>query len=221
MAAIAGFSAAVYAARATTTETNMATTNVAGLVYRITDHTDRLLDPTVAVVVKDDGGTVSAGDIDRIDYFSGVVEFASGYSVTGAITIDADVITLEAVAEAREFTFSSDRDVIDKTVFGDESREYLAGLGDVSGTIGHLDAVEEVDSVTFLGALQEGDDLVIKIYLDSDDTNGDMLAARCKILNDTTDVSVEDLVTASFAWQATSTTSVEGYDATFHEGPQT
>lgn len=221
MAAIAGYSAAVYAARGTTSATNEATTNVSGKIYRITAAANRLIDPTVAVVVKDNGSTVSSGDIDRIDYFSGVVEFDSGYTITGSVTLDYDRIDREAVAEAREISFDLSREMSDKTVFaGDGFRKYLSGLGDVTGTVGHLDFAETVDSVTFLAALEAGDDLVVSFYPDGGSTNGALFAARCKLLSDSHEIAVEDLATATIAWQATGTVSVEGYDATYHAGSQ-
>ncbi len=101
---------------ASTPETAMATTAiVADAVYQITTYANRLLDYNNPVVVEDGGTPVLASDIESIDYLHGIIRFVSGYTATGAITVDAYVFALTQLAGTKEFTLTMSAEAIDET----------------------------------------------------------------------------------------------------------
>ncbi len=87
----AGYLATVKKGGTPTSTTAEACTLVSGKTYQINDTAKRVWDESVAPVVYD-GGVDHTSDVDSIDYLYGKVTFDSGYTVTGAVTVDVDYV---------------------------------------------------------------------------------------------------------------------------------
>lgn len=147
-----------------TAMTDEATTNVSGKIYRITASAKRLMDPATAVVVEDGGTPVDAEDILRIDYLDGTVEFQSGYTVGGSVTITGAYLTATQICTMNQFTLTQTADAVDKTNMCNVQtnggfREYEVGLKTVSLDLsGFFDATPD-----FHSALIAADTVLIDI----------------------------------------------------------
>lgn len=158
--ASAGYAAAVKVSGTSTSFTGEATTGLGDDVYQITDETKRVLDPTVAVVVKDDGVAIPAADV-TVDHLFGRVTLANPPS--GVVTVDGSYLPMLTVATAREASVSCSREIHDNTRFGapGAARTKQYGLKDFSGSIGVLeDTLTDHDSgagtLTLEGVLTSG-----------------------------------------------------------------
>lgn len=110
---------------------------VTGKTYQVTLAARRSFDPAAAITVYDGGTPVVAADIASIDYLFGRVTFAVGYTVSGAVTVDASYLPLSTIARASGFTLTQTTDSVDDTDFetaqaNDGHRVYKAGLKTVS-----------------------------------------------------------------------------------------
>jgi predicted secreted protein len=113
----AGYLEVISKSGTATAMTDEACSLVSGKIYRITAATKRVLDPATAVVVKDNAVAVNASNILRIDLLDGVVEFTSGYTVVGAITISGKYLPMSQIAKGRSFTLTQTAEPIDITDF--------------------------------------------------------------------------------------------------------
>lgn len=114
-----GFAGYIVDLRKSGTSTAMvaeATTQIgATKSYRITAGSKRIIDPYVAVVVKDNAVAVDADDIESIDYMAGIVTFDAGLTVTGPVTIDANYLPTAEIAGSRDFTLTMTSEAKDVT----------------------------------------------------------------------------------------------------------
>lgn len=149
----------------TTTGTTMATTAlVVNERYQITNAANRLLDYTQAVDVFDDGSPVDPADIESIDYLFGIVNFVSGYTATGAITVTAEYFSLTQLAGTKEFTLTMSAEAIDETTLpvaqgNDGHRVFGQGLKTVEFEASGLYAL----SNGFRAALIARDEIVLEV----------------------------------------------------------
>ena len=97
--ATAGNSAKLYRSGTSTSMTAEATTLVTGKTYRMTNAAKRMLDPSVAVTVDDGGVPIASANIESIDYLHGIIVLDSGYTPSGAITVDANYLPLSQIAD--------------------------------------------------------------------------------------------------------------------------
>lgn len=149
-AASPAFNAAVKVSGAAVATTGEATTFVSGKTYQITNTARRILDPSAAVTVKDNGVTVAAANIASIDYLFGQVTFVGGYTVTGPVTMDASYIPTATITEAKAAEFNFAGDLADVTSFDSAgSRRKLLALADISGSLMRLALpLDDLDPVT-------------------------------------------------------------------------
>lgn len=120
--------------------------NVAGLIYQIEDRDKCVWDRTVTPVVKDNGGTVSAANILYFNYLTGRLEFVSGYSVSGAITVDVDYRPMTTITYCRTADLTETSELEDITTFataatdiaasGLPSRKRAVVMNTCNGTVG-------------------------------------------------------------------------------------
>lgn len=97
----------------------------------------RVLNAAVALTFKDNGVTISAGDISSIDYLLGKVTFTG--SKTGPITVDGAYLPRLTLAESRSADLTLTADELDTTVFDSTGwRTSMQGLKKASGTIESL-----------------------------------------------------------------------------------
>lgn len=204
-----------------TAMTNEACTLVSGKIYRITSSTKRLMDPATAVVVKDNSVVVVAADIVRIDYLDGTVEFTSGHTVAGAITITAAYLTATQICSMNQFTLTQTADAVDKTNMCNVQsnggfREYEVGLKTVSLSLsGFFDA-----TAAFHDSLVASDTVLIEIGPDgvnksfargffkqsSDQQSGKVGALEEESVKYELYVPDVDLMEAPFKWYHVSST---------------
>lgn len=135
--AIAGHRSAVKTVGTSTAMTNEACTSISSTVYQITSTSRRVLDPTVAVTVNDNGSPVAAANV-TIDYLFGKVTRTGG-TFTGPVTVTANYLPLLDVAEVVAWSVSMSRTELDKTVMGNADKVFMLGLGSGEGTVEMLD----------------------------------------------------------------------------------
>lgn len=129
--ALAAHSSTVKIPGTSTAFTGGATTLVSGTTYQLNTAAQRVLDPAVAVTVKD-GGTPVA--VTSVDYLFGKVTLAS--APAGAVTVDANYLPLVSVAAVRDISIKTSATVLDKTTHDDGStRTRMRGLTDWEATL--------------------------------------------------------------------------------------
>lgn len=127
-----------------------------GKRYQVTNAARRIIDPAIAVVVKDNGVTVSAANILAIEHLFGIVEFQAAYSVTGPVTLDFSYLPTYQVAECNAGSFEMSRDLLDSSVYESQWRKKTPGLLDFAGTLKSLQ-IQLVDIDTVTGGTQSID----------------------------------------------------------------
>lgn len=147
-----------------TAMTDEAMSLVSGKTYQVTASTKRILDRSVAVVVKDNTVAVVKDNIENIDYLFGRVTFTSGYTVTGPVTITNAYFTTSVIAKGRSFTLTQQAEAIQTTTFEDAQANggyhtFSYGLKDVSLEISGVFAAAN----DFQQAVADRDELIIEI----------------------------------------------------------
>jgi hypothetical protein len=141
-----GFNCTIKITGTSTAFTGQACTNTTGKTYQL-PAAYRILDPDTTPTVYDNAAPVSANDIESFDYLLGKVTFDSGYTVTGAVTMDGDYYPTWTGAEGRSFDFQRMREMLETTIMGQSYRSRMAGLMDASLTVESLDIGDtDVDS---------------------------------------------------------------------------
>lgn len=105
---------------------------VAGTTYQVTNSAKRILDPGVAVTVKD-GGVAIAADQVTIDYLFG--KFTLSGAPGGAVTVDASYIPPVTLAECSSFEVEGSANLLPDSVFGDTFVGRTAGLKTAKATV--------------------------------------------------------------------------------------
>lgn len=142
MASSAGYGSVVKMQGASNVITGEATSYLSGSgstkVYQITTAAHRVLNPGVAVVVKDGVSTVASTDY-TIDYLFGKIRFTA-HAVVGAITLDGAWLTMWEITTAAGFTLDDGYQLLDTTPFNSTGdKTCILGERDASGTITHFD----------------------------------------------------------------------------------
>jgi len=145
----AAWQAAVRVSGAAVAATGEATTFLGGRRYQVTNTGRRIIDPAVAVVVRDNGTPVAAANILAIDFLFGVVEFQAAYTVTGPVTLDFSWLPTYQVGECRSGSFGLNAELVDASVFETQWRKRQPTLLDFEGTLQSLQLpVVDIDTVT-------------------------------------------------------------------------
>lgn len=220
--AAAGYASHIYKEGTPTAMVGEALSLVTGKTYRITNRAKRLLDPTVAITVYDNASPVAASNIETIDLLLGKVTFVSGYTVVGAVTMDATYIPLTLVTTVRSFSFDTDAGLAENTTFvgsadpayGYKTRQPTIGDYSLSFTLW--------DDVTaeFAANVSAGDRLVFVIGPGNDPLASDVEHFRARVIFESFGKSAEvgGLVEDSYSAQGSATTSVDGYGVAYSEG---
>jgi hypothetical protein len=208
--ATAGYSAKLYRSGTSTAMTAEATTLVTGKTYRITNAAKRMLDPAVAVVVDDGGSPVSASDILSIDYLHGLVTFDPSYTVSGAITFDANYLPLSQIADVYNASFSTSVMMLDDTVYEDTTVSRKAGLKDLSGSFSAYD-----EAATAISSLMAAGTVLYLTWMQTGSATADHLRARVLLESEDASVAVDGLVETTYNVVGASTKSVEGRDVSW------
>lgn len=208
--ATAGYSAKLYRSGTSTSMTAEATTLVTGKTYRITNAAKRMLDPAIAVVVDDGGSPVSASDILSIDYLHGLVTFDPSYTVSGAITFDANYLPLSQIADVYNASFSTSVMMLDDTVYEDTTVSRKAGLKDLSGSFSAYD-----EAATAISSLMAAGTVLYLTWMQTGSATADHLRARVLLESEDASVAVDGLVETTYNVVGASTKSVEGRDVSW------
>lgn len=133
----AGYVAKIYKSGTPTALNDEPMSLVSGKTYQVTDTAKRCFDRNTAITFEDNGSPVSANDIAEIDWLFGRVTFATGYTVTGPVTVTGNYLPLTQVARANAFTLTQTANPIDDTDFetaqGNQGhRTFIYGLKTVS-----------------------------------------------------------------------------------------
>jgi hypothetical protein len=157
--------------------TDEATTNTGNISYRITNATKRVWASGVSVVVKAAGTPVNpALDPYTINRLAGTVVFDSADAGRGAVTVSGSYLPLTTVGDAKTFSYGLSLGTIPANVFGDTAVASIAGLVDVSGTVGKFtgdsyftDALLAAEAVVLEFATSgAGPDMRARAVLDAD-----------------------------------------------------
>ena len=145
----AAWQAAVRVTGAAVAATGEATTFLGGKRYQVTNTGRRIIEPAVAVVVRDNGIAVAAANILSIDFLFGIVEFQAAYTVTGPVTLDFSWLPTYQVGECRSGTLTINAELVDASVFESQWRQRQPTLVDVEGSLQSLRLpVVDIDTVT-------------------------------------------------------------------------
>lgn len=114
----AGYVAKILQQGSTTGFTGEATTQIgSSKSYQITNAAKQIFDPSVAVVVYDNGVDHTA-DVVSINYLFGTVTFNAGYSVTGPVTLHSgSYFPKTALGTANSYTLTQTADAVETTDF--------------------------------------------------------------------------------------------------------
>lgn len=145
--ATAAWQAQVKVSGTSTAMTGEATTSLGGGQYQVTNAAKRVIDPTAAITVKDGGSTVSSS-LYSVDKLFGIVTF-SGYTATGAVTIDSSYLPTAAVGECKGVTITVNADLADASVLESQAKKRATTLLDWSGKLDRLALpLDDLDSGT-------------------------------------------------------------------------
>lgn len=135
--ALAGYATTLKVAGTAVPVVNEASTGLGGGVWQVTNTARRIWEPSAAVTVKDAAVTVAA-NLWSFDYLFGKVTF-TGYTPSGAVTVDGSYLPTGPVAEVRSFNLSIKPNILDRTTFDSGGvKQKLSGLGDASGSFEFL-----------------------------------------------------------------------------------
>lgn len=149
----AGYVASIKAAGPSVAMVDEPMQQVAGNLYEVVDVVKNAFDYTKPFAVKDNGVVVADADIETVDYLFGRVTFATGYVVTGPVTVDGEYVPLVEVSRANSFTLTQTAETIDHTDYAIANsnngyRVFRPGLRTISLEMGGFydanDAVWEI-----------------------------------------------------------------------------
>lgn len=194
---------------------------VSGKTYKVTDTDKNVLDPATAVVVKDNGVTVGAANIEDINLLFGQVTFDAGYTVTGPVTVSGKYVPMLQIAEAVNCSHSASAEKHTTTVFTPGAvsapETSIHGRRMLTGSIESLDPNKaDIDaglSSRIIADVVRGETPVL--FEDADD----VLRAWVQLYGSEVSSSVEALVRGSFTFEAVIIESeTAGYEAGFDWG---
>lgn len=219
-----GYDVEIYISRLASTPTAVSggsATLVSGKTYRVAS-TNCIWDPDTAVVVYDNGSPVASGDIATLDYLHGSVTFASGYTVTGPVTIDYSYFTRTQIAYAKAGSFRCERDLLDTSRFDTAHRKRVAGLKTASGTISYIGFIGDSVTSNVNTEFEAGTEYVIEFWWRVTGSYATIepypRKARCFIESLAPQADVEGLVEDTISWQSTNYKATTGYDVNFSLG---
>jgi len=175
--------------------------------WQITNAAKRALDPETAVVVKDNGVTVSASDY-TLDRFFGRITFTS--AKTGPITISGKYLPLTPVAYSKSAQVKLARTMHDGTRLSDEFQRTIPGKRECTVTLGVTEPLftDLGDGRTLSDLLESGDPLLIEVVYGLESAH----ALRCwAVIGDASiDLSSTDLAGASLTFESHPIEAIDG-----------
>lgn len=112
----AGYVATIMKQGTPTSMTDEAMSLVSGKTYRVTNAAKRMFDRTASFTFKHNSGTsISASNIESIDYLYGRVTFISSFTPTGSVTVSGSYLPLAAVGKSTDYTLTQQANANDST----------------------------------------------------------------------------------------------------------
>lgn len=134
MAKLTGRKALVKVSGAALTLTGEATSDSgAHFVYQITNAAKRVLDPTAAITIKEDGTTTAAAY--TLNRLNGTVTFTIARGALVAVTVTGFYLPQSTAISCTEWTLTVDGTNADVSEFGDSWVERLSISKDASGSV--------------------------------------------------------------------------------------
>lgn len=164
MGSIASYNTILKKSGTATAFTGEAMTGTGAGPYQMNTAAKRVLDRTTVPTFYDDGTPIVAGDIASIDYMFGKVTFTG--AKTGPITVDGKYMPMTAIAQARGYSLSRARELLDDSAFeSDGYRTHTVGLKDISITIARNALADDVGNTwqEFMTLMAAGTPIVIEI----------------------------------------------------------
>jgi hypothetical protein len=145
--ALAGHTTRLKVSGAAVVVAGEATTNLGSNRYQITNTARRIIDPSVAPVVKDGGVAIPAANY-TFDYLFGIATLTAPPG--GAVTMDVSYLPVATIAEVKAFSFSAENGLVERTSFDSNgARQRMATLLDTSGSLQMLSSpLADIDPVT-------------------------------------------------------------------------
>ncbi len=112
MKGVVGYCAKIRQGGTAVSMTAEATTFVSGKTYQITATAKRIIDYFSTLTVFDNAVDHTA-DVVSVDYLNGLVTFASGYTVTGPVTVTGYYTPTSVIARAKSFDLTQNANAID------------------------------------------------------------------------------------------------------------
>lgn len=203
MAALAGWDAALFLTGTPTATVGEATTNTTGFTYRINDATKRIIDPRVAVTVKEDG-VVSVKTI-TIDYLHGLITFDS--APTTPVTVDYTYIPRARYGCPKSVNIQESREPLDRTCMKLDG-ETDAGVR--LRFLGLFDATVDMSYLEIMSAIVDGTDRIVKAMRDADTNDFFVIEVQIGTVKSwrafmvpsehSVDASVEDVINGTTTW---------------------
>jgi len=190
--ALQGHLVEILSASTGTAMTDEATTTADDTIYQITDSAKRIIDLNTAIVVED--STVTTTEKYTIDYLNGKITFDS-VDAGRAITVTGAYLTPTTVATADEYSFNGVSDVLEKTPFHVNYKEFESGLVTATITLGRFFVTDDL----FTDDILNGKYKIIVINVD--DTHS--IKAYGLLTSTGVDSPVEGLVKESMNYQVT------------------
>ena len=158
--ATAGYLATISVTGASTAMTNEPTTNTSGTSFQMDTAARRIVDPSVALVIKD-GGSAWGGTF-TFDYLNGIVTLSG--APTGSVTIDGAFLPARQISQAYELDVSLSASLPDSSLLGSEFTQRTRALGDITGSLTCYDTgTQTYTDVDLVGALTDGSTKVVDI----------------------------------------------------------
>lgn len=218
--AVPGYQCLVRRSGSSTAASAEACELVSGTTYRITAAAKRCVDPDVAWSVADGATTLAYSAISSADLVNGEFTLASGPATsvffTGSylpLTTSAEVVT-----EARSFSLSLSRDLLDVTVFAGTSnlhaavRSRTAGLKDVSLEVESI--ASHSDLYVFENYKNDGTRLVAEIYQGAD--GSERFRGYCFVESVEKSGDVGDLIPTTITFKIAATRDSNGFIGTYN-----
>jgi hypothetical protein len=201
----AGYNTQVNKAGSPTAFTTEACTG-ATTAWQITNTSKRAWSPATTPSFFDNGVPIAGAQVSSIDYLFGRVVFT--VAKTGPITVTGSYLPMAAVAEAKEFTFSASRDILDTSVFSDTvvNHTKMAGLKTANGSVSLLDTTVGFTNLS-------GSAVLLEFW------PGQIASSKIRVwaMLEGAEVkaSVDGLVESSFNWQSCTYVALDGTSISF------
>ncbi|PHR87486.1 MAG: hypothetical protein COA78_37065 [Blastopirellula sp.] len=220
----AGYLASIKKQGTATTMTAEACSVESGLIYAIDDGTKDIWDRATGITVLDDASPVAASDILYIDYLFGRVEFITGYTVVGSITVTGKYFPIIAIGKSNSYSLTMTANNIDNSHFAVVQanggvKTFEPGLRNVALEVqGIFDATESAKTdltaraelIVEIDPAGDGSSLARGFFRIVNTSQGGAVGAlEDETINFALSVPFADDIAVVFNWRHTSTTLAE------------